>query len=590
MAVPSACGICQGPVEGHLRGRSQAATPGAFSPTCHRPGEHGELERCRWCGTVQQPSLPAGDELSGLYRAMDDDAYLVEEAGRRATAGRLLDLVGAQVPGGRLLDVGCGHGLLLDEARRRGFATTGLELSATAARHARDVLGLDVREATLAEHEACAEGLHDAIVLVDVLEHLDDPVGALDACVRLLAPGGVLCLATPDPGSPVARAAGARWWGYLPAHAYLLPRRTLRELVAARGLVISHDGPLVRTFSAGYWLAGLAERGGPLGRAFGAIARRRIARRPLTLSLGDERVVLAHRVAVRRAPAPLMSARGRAERVLVVLPAHNAAATVGQVAREMPTGAADAALLVDDASTDATTEAALRAGFDVLRHPANRGYGANQKSCYVRAALDGVDVVVMVHADNQYDPGLVPAITAPVLAGRADVVIGSRLLEDRAILGGMPRWKWIGNRALTGIENRAFRRSYSEYHTGYRAFSVDFLRSVAFLRNSDGFVFDQEIFAQAVARGARVEEVAIPTRYFLEASSVSFRTSVAYGLRTLRVLARFRLAERGRPWAPLLPPAAGLAPDPRERRPPGRPRVDTTARPAPATADSEPIV
>ena len=140
----------------------------------------------------------------------------------------------------------------------------------------------------------------------------------------------------------------------------------------------------------------------------------------------------------------------------------------------------------------------------MLRHPSNRGYGASQKTGYVRALKDGAAVVVMVHADNQYDPGLVAEMAAPILAGDADVVIGSRLLDDRAIAGGMPRWKWVGNRLLTGIENRAFGVRFSEYHTGYRAFSGDFLRSIPFLRNSDDFVFDQEIFAQMLARqGAR---------------------------------------------------------------------------------------
>jgi hypothetical protein len=145
----------------------------------------------------------------------------------------------------------------------------------------------------------------------------------------------------------------------------------------------------------------------------------------------------------------------------------------------------------------------------------------------------------------------------PLAEGRADVVIGSRLLEDKAIVGGMPRWKWIGNRFLTAIENRAFRRSLSEYHTGYRAFSVDFLRTIPFLRNSDSFVFDQEIFAQIVARDARVVELAIPTRYFLEASSVSFLKSVEYGLQTLKVLVRFR-SDRRRRWTLLRKPAVGL--------------------------------
>jgi glycosyltransferase involved in cell wall biosynthesis len=244
-----------------------------------------------------------------------------------------------------------------------------------------------------------------------------------------------------------------------------------------------------------------------------------------------------------------------------VLPAYNAESTIAQVAREMPVDAADRALLVDDASGDQTAPAALQAGFDVIAHPANRGYGANQKTCYVRAVRDGADVVVMVHADNQYDPALIEEMVAPIERGEADVVIGSRLLEDETIAGGMPRWKWVGNRALTWVENRAFRRGYSEYHTGYRAFSAEFLRSIPFARDSDGFVFDQEMFAQIVARGARVVEVPIETRYFLEASSVSFAASVEYGLRTLGVLARFRLDESGRlRWPLLRRPAARLEP------------------------------
>jgi len=225
-----------------------------------------------------------------------------------------------------------------------------------------------------------------------------------------------------------------------------------------------------------------------------------------------------------------------------------------------PLASFDRALLVDDASGDDTVAVALAEGFEVLRHPANRGYGANQKTCYSRAILDGADVVVMVHADHQYDAALVTEMVRPIIEGRADVVMGSRLLEDRAIAGGMPRWKWIGNRALTWTENQAFTKEFSEYHTGYRAFSTEFLRSIPFLRNSDGFVFDQEIFAQIVDRNARVVELPIPTRYFLEASSVSFRASVRYGLETLTVLARYRVDERRRRWTLLRRPAVDLQP------------------------------
>jgi glycosyltransferase involved in cell wall biosynthesis len=222
----------------------------------------------------------------------------------------------------------------------------------------------------------------------------------------------------------------------------------------------------------------------------------------------------------------------------------------------MPRGVADRALLVDDCSDDDTTAVALAHGLDVLRHPVNLGYGGSQKSGYARALLDGADVVVMVHADDQYDPGLVSRIVAPIVAGDAVMVIGSRLLEDHAIAGGMPRWKWLGNRLLTEAENRAFGVRFSEYHTGYRAFSADLLRSIPFLRNADGFVFDQQLFAQVIARGARVLEIPIPTRYFREASSVGFTTSVRYGLGTLRVLARYRADAHGRRWSLLRRPAA----------------------------------
>ena len=222
----------------------------------------------------------------------------------------------------------------------------------------------------------------------------------------------------------------------------------------------------------------------------------------------------------------------------------------------MPVKEADRALLVDDASGDDTTATALAHGLEVLEHPANRGYGAGQKTGYARALTDGADAIVMVHADNQYDPGLLGEMVEPILAGRADMVIGSRLLEDRAIAGGMPRWKWLGNRLLTGIENRAFGVSFSEYHTGYRAFSAPLLRSIAFLRNSDEFVFDQQIFAQVIARDARVVEIPIPTRYFREASSVDLGTSVRYGRQTLWVLGRFLAHRRGMRWTLLCAPAA----------------------------------
>jgi 2-polyprenyl-3-methyl-5-hydroxy-6-metoxy-1,4-benzoquinol methylase len=555
------CRICSGDLELKVQGNGVAVTAAALSPSAHAVGGHGDLLVCRECGTVQQPILPQGAELHDLYRDMRDDDYLSEEAGRRATANRLLDQIAVHVPSGRLIDVGCGHGLLLDEARRRGYDTVGLELSREAARHARETLGLDVRELPLEGFTEASNGdspgEFDVVVLADVLEHLDDPVDAIDRCARLLKPGGVLCVVTPDPSSVTAKVAGPRWWGYLPAHTVLLPRRTLRELISARGLVISEDVSFVRTFAAKRWVGGLAERLGPISGPLTTLADK-LPPLSLSLSLGDERVILAHRTPVRFAAEPLLHSTNDHAQVHVVLPAYNAVRTIPDVVSEMPADAADRALLIDDSSPDATSAVAIDHGLDVLRHPVNRGYGASQKTGYVRALRDGAEVVVMVHADNQYDPGLVAEMAAPILAGEADIVIGSRLLDDRAIAGGMPRWKWVGNRLLTAIENRAFGVRFSEYHTGYRAFSAEFLRSIPFLRNSDDFVFDQEIFAQMLARGARVREIPIPTRYFHEASSVDFVTSLRYAFKTLWVLARFRLDRR---WALLRRPAAWIAPD-----------------------------
>jgi SAM-dependent methyltransferase len=244
---------------------------------------------------VVQPSLPGGEELRALYREMNDTAYLDEEDGRRRAARGLLDMVERRVAVGRLLDAGCGHGLLLDEARERGWETTGLDLSAAAAGHACKVLGLDVRELPL--EKFTDERGFDAVVLADVIEHVDDPGVAIDRCYELLVPGGVALFATPDPMSRVARLAGRRWWGYLRAHTFLLPRDTLARLLAERGFEPLAHRPLARTFSAAYWFGGASQRGGALG-SLGALAGRAVpAELTLSLTLRDEYVLLARRPA-----------------------------------------------------------------------------------------------------------------------------------------------------------------------------------------------------------------------------------------------------------------------------------------------------
>jgi glycosyltransferase involved in cell wall biosynthesis len=242
---------------------------------------------------------------------------------------------------------------------------------------------------------------------------------------------------------------------------------------------------------------------------------------------------------------PLAAEAGRG-RVVIVMPAYNAARTLEDTFRAIPAGYFDEIVVVDDHSRDDTTQLAQRLNLKAIRHPHNVGYGGNQKTCYMEALRDGADIVVMLHPDGQYDPAIIPEMIRPIAEKRAEMVLGSRMMiEGGAARGGMPLWKRIANRFLTTMENLALRRRFTECHTGYRAYSRHFLETVPFLRNSNNFVFDTEVIFQAVAFGLPVVEVPISTRYFAEASSVGFRTGVVYGLGTLLTALRYVLHRWG---------------------------------------------
>jgi len=228
-------------------------------------------------------------------------------------------------------------------------------------------------------------------------------------------------------------------------------------------------------------------------------------------------------------------------KVVVVMPAFNAASTLRMTYAELPRHAMDLVIVVDDGSTDATAAIAKELGLELFVHNRNYGYGANQKTCYREALKAGADIIVMVHPDYQYDPTLLPDIIQPIREGKADVVLGSRLLDAHPVKQGMPWWKYIANRVLTGLENAVFGLRLSEYHTGYRAFRREALESVNLDMNSDNFIFDQEIIAQLVNLGMRIAEVSVPTRYFPQASSASFAQSSVYGMSILWLLLRFEL-------------------------------------------------
>ncbi|HEX2042608.1 MAG TPA: glycosyltransferase family 2 protein [Acidimicrobiales bacterium] len=239
-------------------------------------------------------------------------------------------------------------------------------------------------------------------------------------------------------------------------------------------------------------------------------------------------------------------ARAEAGNVLVVMPAYNAARTLARTWEAIPRNVVDEVLLVDDRSRDATMEVAARLPIRTIALPHNVGYGGNQKTCYLEAIRLHADVVVMLHPDGQYDPALVPDLIAPILEGEADMVLGSRMLiPGGARAGRMPLYRYLANKILTAIENRMLGTDFSELHTGYRAYSRRFLETIPFLRNSNDFVFDTQVIAQAVAFAQRVVEVPIHTRYAPDASSTSMRANIRYGIGTLWTMARFRLHRAG---------------------------------------------
>jgi glycosyltransferase involved in cell wall biosynthesis len=222
------------------------------------------------------------------------------------------------------------------------------------------------------------------------------------------------------------------------------------------------------------------------------------------------------------------------KKVIAVMPAYNAAKTLKKTIADIPAGVIDQIILVDDGSSDDTVAMAKKLGLTVVQHPMNRGYGGNQKTCYTIALSEGADVVVMIHPDYQYDSSLSGDMVKPILDGRFDVMLGSRIrTRAEALAGGMPLYKYIGNRFLTFIENLFLGQNLSEYHTGYRAFSKEMLKKIPFHKYSDDFVFDQHILFGAMAHKARIGEIAVPVRYFEEASSINFLRSCIYGLSIL---------------------------------------------------------
>lgn len=238
-------------------------------------------------------------------------------------------------------------------------------------------------------------------------------------------------------------------------------------------------------------------------------------------------------------------ARECSKKVIVVMPAYNAEKTLERTYNDISKDWVDEVILTDDGSRDGTVDLGRKLGIRVFQHEKNKGYGANQKTCYREALKLGGDIMVMVHPDHQYDPKAIPQLILPLRKEECDAVFGSRMLGGRPLEGGMPKWKYLGNLFLTALENVVFYMYLTEYHSGLRAYSRKYLETVKFELNSDDFVFDSEIIAQGVIHNLRIREIPIETRYFEEASKIGFLRSVIYGFSILKTLVKFKLHKKG---------------------------------------------
>jgi len=504
------------------------------------------LVRCLGCGFIYA-LVAEGDRerIRRAYEEMDDPDYVKEERGRRAQARKILSKLKVKA-GGKLLDVGCGPGFFLDEARRAGWDVQGLDLSKWAQTYAREHFGIEVLTGAL-EEAGFPERSFDVIVMNDVLEHLEDPKSTIRHARKILKNDGVLYVSTPDIDSALSRLLGARWWGINLFHLVYFSRTTLEKMFEEVGFKVQRYFSYPRVFSIGYWAKRLSAYPKAVSWPMEQAAKR-FPDKLLSVTLHDQIGVLAGKVQrldtlFSEETAP--HSNPAVQKTTVVLPAYNAEKTLERTVADIPKEAVQEIILVDDASQDRTVEIAERLGLVVYRHEKNRGYGANQKTCYAKALERGADVVVMCHPDYQYDPKIIPQLIEPILQGRADAVFGSRMMKGGALEGGMPLWKHNANILLTAFENVMLGTYLTEYHSGFRAYSARLLRTIRFAENSDGFVFDTEIIVQILANRFRIEEVPIRTRYFEEASSIRLWPSVLYGLGILRTMGRFLLHDRG---------------------------------------------
>jgi len=523
-----------------------AAVITSYKITEHKTDMPVRIVKCRKCGLIYVNPQPEESDITAVYTDMLDECYIGEEMGRRISSRSILKDLKRLSKNGRLLDVGCAAGFLLDEARKEGWEVCGVELSRWAADYARKTLGIkDVFYGKLGS-AGFADNYFDAAVIKDTIEHLTNPKGTLIEIRRILKPNGILCVNTPDIGSLISRILKARWWGVKQLHLYYFDRKRLSELLKNTGYVPVRFKSHARAFTLNYWINKFKEYSEPLHNILNLLIRNdRIRNKVLRINMGDQIEVYARKARtlkyLEELEKPLNTVKNEKAKVVVVLPAYNAANTLKRTVDDIPRKFVDEIILVDDASSDGTVKIAREIGITTFVHKANKGYGANQKTCYEKALAGGADIVVMVHPDYQYDPRVIPQLIEPIKEGRADAVFGSRMMKGGALEGGMPMWKHDANILLTALENVVFGTFLTEYHSGFRAYSARLLRTVKFQLNSDNFMFDTEIIAQILIHRFKIEEIPIRTRYFDEASTIKFLPCVIYGFGILKTLFKYAI-------------------------------------------------
>ena len=509
-----------------------------------------KIFKCNSCDLAFAEQTEHLKYYAAKYAEMIDEEYVKEEKGRRLASIKILKRIEKYKKNGRLLDVGCATGFLLDEARHRKWEVRGIEMSKWAADYARQKLNLDITTGP-AEKTPFPDEFFDVIVMIDVLEHLTNPKHVLLEIRRILKNDGILYISTPNIHSMASKVLGAKWWGINKYHLYYFSINTFKKMCDACGMKVKSFTSHVRIFSLSYWVQRFKVHSRMLFNILSFISRiDSFGKRIITVNLHDqvEAIVIKERkldFLVNSASVKPIKKIKKDMKVFVVLPAYNAERTLKRTVADIPKDVVTKIILTDDNSSDETVKIAKDLGLEILQHATNMGYGANQKTCYNKALEEGADIIVMVHPDYQYDPTIIPKLIEPIQKGKADAVFGSRMMKGGALEGGMPMWKHNVNILLTAFENIILGTFLTEYHSGFRAYSADLLRTINYESNSNKFVFDTEIIVQTLVHRFKIDEVPICTRYFSEASNIRLLAGLIYGLEIIKTMFKYVLHSKG---------------------------------------------